>query len=106
MTSTRRVRLFAVSLDAMRYVSFFLLGLLGSTSRVFSDAVPISSPHPLAAIQDQAMVAAHVRAAHRLQSKIPPPIPTDWVSQITEMVAHVSQRANKPAEFFGVSLTK
>jgi hypothetical protein len=86
--------------------AFVAVNLLVFTLRVFGNAVPLSSPHPLAAIQDPAMVAAHIQAAHRLESKAPPPIPKDWISQITEMVAHSSHRADKPAEFFGVSFTK
>ena len=52
------------------------------------------------------MVAAHVRAAHRIESRTQPPIPAAWVSQITEMVGHSSRRPDKPAEFFGVSFTR
>jgi len=90
----------------MRHIVFSAVALLVFTLLMFGDAVPLSSPRAVAAIQDPAMVAAHVRAAHRIESKTKRAIPADWVSQITEMVVHSSRRADKPAEFFGVSFTK
>ncbi len=90
----------------MRHIVFSAVAILVFTPLAFGDAVPLSSPRPVAAIQDPAMVAAHVRAAHRIESKTKRAIPADWVSQITEMVVTSSRRADKSAEFFGVSFTK
>lgn len=94
------------SLGPMRYIVVSAVTLLVFAPLMFGDAVPVSSPRPLAAIQDRGMVAEHARAAQRVESNIQPPVPADCVSQITEMVVHSSRRADRPAEFFGVSFTK